>query len=150
MCQRCWHRPLRRYRCSNCRRNVCPGCLATEDTCFDCDLWPDNGWIPRRAMPKNNVKKVEVIESPTRKLCQRCWHRPNRRVRCWGCRRYVGPCCLVDPVTCYDCFLWPDDKSKEKEHKDEVWCICFVEDVLWQDEQSSGPGFIKAQKQNCV
>ena len=36
-------------------------------------------------------------------------------------------------------------KSKEKVHKDEILCICFVEDDFWQDEQSSGPGYIKAQ-----
>ena len=46
-------------------------------------------------------------ERPNKKECDRCGHRPGRRVQCRICRRAVGPCCLEteNPVPlCKDCW----------------------------------------------
>ena len=51
---------------------------------------------------------------PTRKLCDRCGHRPNRRVPCRICKRAVGPCCLeTEKPTplCKDC--WEPDPEPD-------------------------------------
>ena len=59
---------------------------------------------------------------PTRKLCDRCGHRPNRRVKCRICKRAVGPCCLEteDPAPlCKDC--WEPDPEQSKTRRDEVF-----------------------------
>ena len=59
---------------------------------------------------------------PTRKLCDRCRHRPNRRVKCRICKRAVGPCCLAtdepNPL-CRDC--WEPDPEQTKTQRDEVF-----------------------------
>ena len=59
---------------------------------------------------------------PTRKLCDRCRHRPNRRVKCRICKRAVGPCCMAtdepNPL-CKDC--WEPDPEQTKTQRDEVF-----------------------------
>ena len=56
-----------------------------------------------------------------KKLCDRCQHRPNRRVKCRICQRSVGPCCLAtedpDPY-CKDC--WEPDPEQMRTQRDEV------------------------------
>ena len=57
----------------------------------------------------------------------------------------MGPCCLADEDTCVDCYLWPNDEGREKEHNDEILRICLVEDDFWQDQQNYDSGCVKSQ-----
>ena len=59
---------------------------------------------------------------PNRKPCDKCGHKPNRRVKCRICKRAVGPCCMAtdepNPL-CKDC--WEPDPEQTKTQKDEVF-----------------------------
>ena len=81
LCERCWHRSLRRRLCRSCVRMVCPGCFASEDECFDCHLWPEHGCFPRRL----RYRRRDVAEALGRyqglvKNCSnRDWQRCERK-----------------------------------------------------------------------
>ena len=68
-----------------------------------------------------------------KKLCDRCKHRPNRRVKCRICKRSVGPCCLAtdepDPY-CKDC--WEPDPEQTRIQRNEVFQ---PKDPLNQEEE---------------
>ena len=66
-------------------------------------------------------EKFRPKRGPTRKLCDKCGHRPNRRVKCQICKRAVGPCCMAtdepDPL-CKDC--WAPDPEQTRMKRDDV------------------------------
>ena len=56
---------------------------------------------------------------PNRKECDRCGHRPGRRVQCRICKRAVGPCCLEteNPAPlCKDC--WEPEPEQRRSQRD--------------------------------
>ena len=89
--------------------------LALEGLFFQRTQGKYKTWFDKQRASRPKTK-------PTRKLCDRCGHRPNRRVRCRICKRAVGPCCLEteDPAPlCKDC--WEPDPEQTKTRKDEVF-----------------------------
>ena len=108
-----------------------PVSLQVVQRCTTCPPAPASRKARLLSLPMSLDGNEKVLDQPrasgpqkrpTRKLCDRCGHRPNRRVQCRICKRAVGPCCLEteNPAPlCKDC--WEPDPEQTRPQQDGIF-----------------------------